>query len=191
MGVGPVPASRQAMEKGRPEDRGHGPGGGQRGLCRPVHRRGPRAGFDMSKVNVNGGAIALGHPVGASGARIIVTLLHEMQKRPEPRRAWPPCASAAAWALPPSSRSADDFLLEYRQALRIPSAGPVFCLDFLGEFRRHLRAKSRRCAAVALRNAPAGAVWAASDFLDAQKVTKEPLGGRLRMDTLCPYSPPP
>lgn len=38
-------------------------------------------GFDMSKVNVNGGAIALGHPVGASGARILVTLLYEMQKR--------------------------------------------------------------------------------------------------------------
>ncbi len=38
-------------------------------------------GFDMEKVNVNGGAIALGHPVGASGARILVTLLHEMMKR--------------------------------------------------------------------------------------------------------------
>ena len=38
-------------------------------------------GFDMSKVNVNGGALALGHPVGASGARIIVTLIHEMLKR--------------------------------------------------------------------------------------------------------------
>ncbi len=38
-------------------------------------------GFDMEKVNVNGGAIALGHPVGASGARILVTLLHEMEKR--------------------------------------------------------------------------------------------------------------
>ena len=38
-------------------------------------------GFDMSKVNVNGGAIALGHPVGASGCRILVTLLHEMQKQ--------------------------------------------------------------------------------------------------------------
>ena len=37
--------------------------------------------FDMEKVNVNGGAIALGHPVGASGARILVTLLHEMEKR--------------------------------------------------------------------------------------------------------------
>ena len=37
--------------------------------------------FDMNKVNVNGGAIAIGHPVGASGCRILVTLLHEMQKR--------------------------------------------------------------------------------------------------------------
>ena len=37
--------------------------------------------LDEEKVNVNGGAIALGHPIGASGARILVTLLHEMQKR--------------------------------------------------------------------------------------------------------------
>ena len=37
--------------------------------------------WDMSKVNVNGGAIAIGHPVGASGARVLVTLLHEMQRR--------------------------------------------------------------------------------------------------------------
>ena len=38
-------------------------------------------GWDTDKVNVNGGAIAIGHPVGASGARVLVTLLHEMQKR--------------------------------------------------------------------------------------------------------------
>ena len=38
-------------------------------------------GWDSSKVNVNGGAIALGHPIGASGCRILVTLLHEMTKR--------------------------------------------------------------------------------------------------------------
>jgi acetyl-CoA C-acetyltransferase len=37
--------------------------------------------FDMARVNVNGGAIALGHPIGASGARILVTLLHEMRRR--------------------------------------------------------------------------------------------------------------
>ena len=42
--------------------------------------------FDMSKVNVNGGAISLGHPVGASGARIIVTLLHEMQRRDDAKK---------------------------------------------------------------------------------------------------------
>jgi acetyl-CoA C-acetyltransferase len=38
-------------------------------------------GWDMSKVNVNGGAIAIGHPIGASGCRILVTLIHEMTKR--------------------------------------------------------------------------------------------------------------
>jgi acetyl-CoA C-acetyltransferase len=38
-------------------------------------------GWDLAKINVNGGAIALGHPIGASGARILVTLLHEMVRR--------------------------------------------------------------------------------------------------------------
>jgi acetyl-CoA C-acetyltransferase len=38
-------------------------------------------GWDTSKVNVNGGAIAIGHPIGASGCRILVTLLHEMKRR--------------------------------------------------------------------------------------------------------------
>jgi len=38
-------------------------------------------GWDTEKVNVNGGAISIGHPIGASGARVLVTLLHEMQKR--------------------------------------------------------------------------------------------------------------
>ncbi len=38
-------------------------------------------GWDTSKVNVNGGAIAIGHPIGASGARVFVTLLHEMKRR--------------------------------------------------------------------------------------------------------------
>ena len=44
---------------------------------------GRELGFDMDKLNVNGGAIAIGHPVGCSGARIIVTLLYEMLKRPD------------------------------------------------------------------------------------------------------------
>lgn len=43
-----------------------------------VHKQ---IGWDQSKINVNGGAIAIGHPIGASGCRILVTLLHEMQKR--------------------------------------------------------------------------------------------------------------
>jgi acetyl-CoA C-acetyltransferase len=43
-----------------------------------VHKQ---MGWDQSKINVNGGAIAIGHPIGASGCRILVTLLHEMQKR--------------------------------------------------------------------------------------------------------------
>ena len=47
---------------------------------------GRELGFDPAKLNVNGGAIALGHPVGASGARIIVTLLHEMAKRDDAKK---------------------------------------------------------------------------------------------------------
>ena len=86
MGVGPVPASRQALKKVglTIEDidlveANEAFAAQSIAVARELH-------FDMSKVNVNGGAIALGHPVGASGARIIVTLLHEMQKRPEAKR---------------------------------------------------------------------------------------------------------
>ncbi len=60
--------------------------------------------FDMSKVNVNGGAIALGHPVGASGCRILVTLLHEMQRREPLRKVLQLCASVVVWAALPSLR---------------------------------------------------------------------------------------
>jgi len=51
-----------------------------------------------AKVNVNGGAIAIGHPIGASGCRILVTLLHEMQRRDAKKGIAPACASVAAWA---------------------------------------------------------------------------------------------
>jgi len=81
MGMGPVPASTKALERA---------GWNARDLdlleineafaaqaC-AVHQE---MGWDTSKVNVNGGAIAIGHPIGASGCRILVTLLHEMQKR--------------------------------------------------------------------------------------------------------------
>ena len=86
MGVGPVPASRQAMEKAglKIEDMdlieaNEAFAAQSIAVARELH-------FDMSKVNVNGGAIALGHPVGASGARIIVTLLHEMAKRDDAKK---------------------------------------------------------------------------------------------------------
>ena len=55
-------------------------------------------GWDTTKINVNGGAIALGHPIGASRLpRCWSTLLHEMGRR-DARKAWHRCASAAAWA---------------------------------------------------------------------------------------------
>ena len=86
MGVGPVLASRNAMKKAGVTiddidlvEANEAFAAQSIAVARELH-------FDMSKVNVNGGAIALGHPVGASGARIIVTLLHEMQKRPEAKR---------------------------------------------------------------------------------------------------------
>ncbi|RQO57287.1 acetyl-CoA C-acetyltransferase [Paucibacter sp. KBW04] len=81
MGMGPVPAARKALERAgwKPQDLDlleiNEAFAAQ--AC-AVHQE---MGWDLSKVNVNGGAIALGHPIGASGARILVTLLHEMQRR--------------------------------------------------------------------------------------------------------------
>jgi acetyl-CoA C-acetyltransferase len=65
----------------RLEDRGRQPVRAERSLRGPGLRGEQGLGIDPSKVNVNGGAIAIGHPIGASGARILVTLLHEMQRR--------------------------------------------------------------------------------------------------------------
>ena len=81
MGMGPVPASQRALQRAgwKPADLDlleiNEAFAAQ--AC-AVHQE---MGWDTSKVNVNGGAIAIGHPVGASGCRILVTLLHEMQKR--------------------------------------------------------------------------------------------------------------
>ena len=81
MGTGPIPASRAALRKA-------GWTIGDLDLIEANEAFAAQAcavnkdlGWDTSKVNVNGGAIAIGHPVGASGARVLVTLLHEMQKR--------------------------------------------------------------------------------------------------------------
>src|SRR6266404_5954012 len=81
MGTGPIPASRAALKKA-------GWNVGDLDLIEANEAFAAQAcavnkdlGWDTSKVNVNGGAIAIGHPVGASGARVLITLLHEMQKR--------------------------------------------------------------------------------------------------------------
>ena len=81
MGTGPIPASRSALKKA-------GWSVGDLDLIEANEAFAAQAcavnkdlGWDTSKVNVNGGAIAIGHPIGASGARVLVTLLHEMQKR--------------------------------------------------------------------------------------------------------------
>ena len=81
MGVGPVPASRNALAKaGKTIDDMDLIEANEAFAAQSIAVA-RELGFDMEKVNVNGGAIALGHPVGCSGARIIVTLLHELQKR--------------------------------------------------------------------------------------------------------------
>ena len=81
MGTGPIPSSRKALEKAgwTVEDLD---------LIEANEAFAAQAGavaqelkLDMDKVNVNGGAIAIGHPIGASGARILTTLLYEMKKR--------------------------------------------------------------------------------------------------------------
>jgi len=81
MGMGPVPAARKALEragwKAQDLDLLEINEAFAAQAC-AVHQE---MGWDLSRVNVNGGAIALGHPIGASGARILVTLLHEMQRR--------------------------------------------------------------------------------------------------------------
>ncbi|RAI45961.1 acetyl-CoA C-acetyltransferase [Rhodoplanes roseus] len=81
MGTGPIPASRLALKRA-------GWSAGDLDLVEANEAFAAQAcavnrelGFDVDKVNVNGGAIALGHPIGASGARILVTLLHEMRRR--------------------------------------------------------------------------------------------------------------
>ena len=81
MGSGPIPASRMALEKA-------GWSADELDLVEANEAFAAQAcavnkdmGWDPAKVNVNGGAIALGHPIGASGARVLVTLLHEMQKQ--------------------------------------------------------------------------------------------------------------
>ncbi len=86
MGVGPVPASRAAMKKAGVTVDDIDLIEANEAFAAQSIAVGRELGFDTAKLNVNGGAISLGHPVGASGARIIVTLVHEMMKRPEAKK---------------------------------------------------------------------------------------------------------
>ncbi len=81
MGSGPIPASRRALEKAgwRADDLDLVEA--NEAFAAQACAVNKDLGWDTSKVNVNGGAIAIGHPIGASGARVLVTLLHEMQRR--------------------------------------------------------------------------------------------------------------
>ncbi len=81
MGIGPVAATRKVMERTGLTVNDMDLIEANEAFAAQSVAVAKELGFDMSKVNVNGGAVALGHPVGASGCRILVTLLHEMQKR--------------------------------------------------------------------------------------------------------------
>jgi len=81
MGIGPVPATRKALAKAGLTVEDMGLIEANEAFASQSLAVGRDLGWDPAKVNVNGGAIALGHPIGASGARILVTLLHEMEKR--------------------------------------------------------------------------------------------------------------
>ena len=81
MGIGPVAATRKVMERTGLTVNDMDLIEANEAFAAQSVAVARELGFDMSKVNVNGGAVALGHPVGASGCRILVTLLHEMQKR--------------------------------------------------------------------------------------------------------------
>jgi acetyl-CoA C-acetyltransferase len=81
MGSGPIPASRKALERAGWKAEDLDLVEANEAFAAQACAVNKDLGWDVSKVNVNGGAIALGHPIGASGARVLVTLLHEMQKR--------------------------------------------------------------------------------------------------------------
>jgi acetyl-CoA C-acetyltransferase len=81
MGTGPIPASRSALAKAGWSVEDLDLVEANEAFAAQACAVNKELGWDTDKVNVNGGAIALGHPIGASGARVLVTLLHEMQRR--------------------------------------------------------------------------------------------------------------
>jgi len=81
MGSGPIPASRAALKRAGWQPSDLDLVEANEAFAAQACAVNKDMGWDTAKVNVNGGAIAIGHPIGASGARVLVTLLHEMQKR--------------------------------------------------------------------------------------------------------------
>jgi acetyl-CoA C-acetyltransferase len=81
MGIGPVPASKKALEKAGWTIADLDLIEANEAFAAQALAVGKELGWDSAKVNVNGGAIAIGHPIGASGARVLTTLIYEMQKR--------------------------------------------------------------------------------------------------------------
>jgi acetyl-CoA C-acetyltransferase len=81
MGVGPIPASKKALAKAGWQVSDLDLIECNEAFASQSVYVSREMGWDNEKVNVNGGAIALGHPIGASGARVLVTLVHEMKKR--------------------------------------------------------------------------------------------------------------
>ena len=81
MGIGPVYATRKALMKANWDIKDLDLIEANEAFAAQAISVNREMNWDLSKVNVNGGAIAIGHPIGASGARILVTLLYEMQKR--------------------------------------------------------------------------------------------------------------
>lgn len=81
MGIGPVPASRRALEKAGWTIADLDLIEANEAFAAQALSVGKELGWDADKVNVNGGAIAIGHPIGASGARVLTTLIYEMQRR--------------------------------------------------------------------------------------------------------------
>jgi len=81
MGSGPIPASRKALELAGWTAADLDLVEANEAFAAQACAVNKDLGWDTDKVNVNGGAIAIGHPIGASGARVLVTLLYEMQKR--------------------------------------------------------------------------------------------------------------
>ncbi len=81
MGIGPVPATRRALEKAGWSIADLDLIEANEAFAAQALAVGKELGWDPEKVNVNGGAIAIGHPIGASGARVLTTLLHEMGRR--------------------------------------------------------------------------------------------------------------